>query len=360
MSNSFNTTQPGHDQGIWIDSNCAAKERQVFADIEHVIRAQGFVADPNNWRKWSRGKHQIVLCLVDDIISATNEHTKDMPYLFDRHTTVISDNYLSCPTQFNLIRLPQSFFGIYAHDPVGSWQPDRSFCFSVNRLDNRRLLVLLELMRRSSTDAGYVNFNCQFSERQDPQPSIDDLRANFVRHLDNLGPHERATYRNVFHNLQSQIPIRNYTISHAEIHLRSFLNIVIETYGSDTSVTLSEKIFRAIVLPVPWTVYAGRYAVAYLESLGFDCLHDLIPHNNYDKLQENQHKIHNFISVSMSSIERITAMMQDSGAARHHVLARTMQAARHNREVLLRFKQQWSTDFDCWRQNLEQKLLSTS
>lgn len=354
MANESHLFQPGHDQGIWIDTRCAEKERQVVSEIEKILRVRGFVEDPSHWRKWRRGQLKLVSCLGDDVRSTTNDYDTDVPYLFDRQTVVVTDNYLTCPTQYDLIKLPRSFFGIYSHDPIGSWLPDRSFSFSVNRLDDRRLRALLELLQHSTVDAGYVNFNCQFNQRLIQAPSKDDLRANFVRHFYDLSSDEREKYQQVFELLRDQMPLRNYNVSHSDMHLRSFLNIVIETYGSDTSVAFSEKIFRALVLPVPWTVYAGRYAVAYLESLGFDCLHDIVPHNEYDKLLENQNKIGHFISVSISAIQQIKSMDHNK------LCTRTAQAAKQNRDLLLHWAHCWPADFNDWLQHLDQKLTNLS
>jgi hypothetical protein len=146
------------------------------------------------------------------------------------------------------------------------------------------------------------------------------------------------------------MPVRNYEIDHDEIFNRSFLNIVAETYSSDNNISLSEKIFRALVTPAPWTVSSGRYTVAYLTSLGFDTLSDLVDHNHYDRLIEVQEKQRIFVWKSLEIIRAIKS--KDLVVLQH----RCQRAAVHNQTVLAEMAAQWPNDFAQWTNMLTQTL----
>jgi hypothetical protein len=93
---------------------------------------------------------------------------------------------------------------------------------------------------------------------------------------------------------------------------------------------------------VPWTVYSGRYTIAYLEKLGFDCLRDIIDHGHYDGLKEVENKIGEFTWTSLKTIEHLKSMNFDTLKERCTV------AAYHNQKLLEQMKQQWSMDFVNW------------
>lgn len=342
-----------HNQGIWTQTNCLAKERAVFERISHLVQNQGFQPSASDGRLWHKGDRSLVICLVDDVISVSKDYETDMPYLFDRNTLVITDNYISCPTLCDRMTLPRSFFGIYHHDVREDWNPDREFTFSVNRIDDRRFKLMLELALRVHLPHGYVNFNCQkdyFAHKH--VPNDQELRANFLALQCNLSDQEKQKYRGSFDMLAQIMPYRNYDIDHEDIHTRSWCNFIVESYGSDTTVAFSEKIFRALLLPVPWTLYGGSYAVAYLESLGFDCMSDLINHNHYDRLKEIEDKARIYIWFSLKFMREAQQMDQQN------LLSRCQTAALHNRRRLIDFQNRWSSDFQNWLNQLEHKLSS--
>jgi len=345
------TKQQIYHGDIWRLSQCLDKEKSVIDTISQLLKELGWQVTDEYNRHWIKKHKKIVLCLVDDIRSCSNDYETDMPYLFDQQTTVITDNWVSCPTRYNIIRLPNSFFGIYAHDPAGEWTPDRGFCFSANRLDDRRLLLMLEIVKRLKLDRGYINFNCQTDFVPDSsQIDFDRLQQNFHRHWNHLSNDDQVKYQQCYDKIKHQMPFRNYSISHDEIHLRSRCNIVVESYGSDTTVALSEKSFRAIALPVPWTLYAGHYAIAFLESLGFDCMNDLVNHNHYDQLKEVEDKPHIFIWKSIQFMNEVICGDHDA------ISKRCLRASDHNRALLRSYQQRWSNDFSRWQLDLEHRL----
>lgn len=338
--------QPIHRGQIWT-SRCLDIEQSAFDTISDRLRWLGYHDQYGDRRHWQRHDKKMVLCPVDDIRSQTRGVIKDSPYLFDNHTTVITDNHINCPTMYNIAKLPRSFFGIYHNTPHGSWQPQRDFCFSVNRLDPTRFKLFCEMIRCADLDQAYVNFNCQtdFLDRADDGTiSIDTarLRANFQQEWHDLADACRGRYQAHYHLWEQRMPYKNYTEDHDSIHLLSYCNIVVETYSGDDSVALSEKIFRALTLPVPWTVYSGRHTVAYLESLGFDCLHDLIDHNSYDRLKTVENKLEIFVRQCLAVVSCVKAGDWNIWQRR------CKEAAEHNQSLLSSWRQLWPEDFRDW------------
>ena len=336
------TKEPIHRHGIW-NSNCLDKEQNIVRYFETTLTNLGYARDTQRQRNWVRGNKRVVVCLVDDIRDCAGDYHIDVPYMFDRNTTVITDNYVECPTQYRVLQLPASFYGIYSHnEPMSTWQPDRQFSFSINRIDTRRLKLMLELAKRVHLHKGYVNFNCQ--EHFDS--NVSELPANFKKYWnDTLSDDDKSLWQPSYDLLAPQMPLKNYDCTHTEIYTRSFLNIECETYSSDSTVAVSEKIFRLLTLPVPWTAFMGHYGVAYLESLGFDCMSDMIDHNHYDRLKTIENRIGIFIWKSISDISKVL-MTKDLDQTR----ARCVEAAGHNRELLARFKKHWTEDFEQWKQ----------
>jgi hypothetical protein len=140
------------------------------------------------------------------------------------------------------------------------------------------------------------------------------------------------------------MPVKNYDIGHDQTYISSWLNITVETYSSDNVISMSEKIFRCLVTPVPWIAYSGRYTIARLRALGFDVLDDIVDHS-YDRVFEAQHKIPMFVGAAVATIKLLkqydyTVLSQRCGAA-----------AVHNQQQLAKMKSAWPADFDAWLTN---------
>ena len=336
------TGEPIHRGGIW-NSDCLNRETAIQTVLFDWLAKHGWVQHPTNYKSWKRGEHTVIVCLVDDLRSCSQDKHTDLPYLFDRNTVVITDGYIGCPTQYRVWQLPPSFFGIYAvNDPLRPWEPDLQYTFSINRIDVRRLRLMLEIAKRIHLRKGYVNFNCQYE--------VDHFSGNqrvseyFEQHWNYLSEENQANWRASYNLLKPQIPVKNYTIPHEEIYSRSYVNIECETYSGDNSAAFSEKIFRLLTTPVPWTCYAGRYGIAYLESLGFDCVGDLVDHKSYDQLKEVENKECIFVWKSLQVANAIRTTDFDA------VSKRLQQAATYNRELLHLYQRRWSQEFAQWQQ----------
>jgi hypothetical protein len=177
------------------------------------------------------------------------------------------------------------------------------------------------------------------------------LLSNFERQYNQLEQQFHTVYDNTYTRLLPRIPFRNHTLQHELAHVRAHLNVVMETYSSDTTVALSEKIFRALCLPVPWMVYSGKHTVAYLNSLGFDVMPDVVEHR-YDSMIENKtaaygDKMVDFLFEGVEAVERMQA---------DRPWQRAEQAARINQQRLQDMKAAWPADFAAWWPSVLEKL----
>lgn len=342
-------TDPYHEiynGEIFVESRCIWHENTLMDFFRSNLIALGYQAvNPNN-KVWCRGSQTVVVCLVDDYSTCTEDWSLSVPYMFDHDTVVITDNRVNVPTQYQVCQLPASFFGIYAHQPQATtWNPQRRFNFAVNRLDTKRLLLFLEMQMRAanmpnSTELDYVNFNCW---SWDGDNSSDQGKLeNFQRQYQQLETQFQDVYNATYQSLLSRMPMRNHSLTQEQAHVSAWCNVVMETYSSDTTIALSEKIFRALCLPVPWIVYSGKHTVAWLNSLGFDVMSDVIEHR-YDSMIENRtaaygDKMVDFVYEGAEAVAR----MNESTAQRAQA------AAEHNQQLLSKMQKSWPTDFAQW------------
>jgi hypothetical protein len=204
---------------------------------------------------------------------------------------------------------------------------------------------MLELAKRVHLHKGYVNFNCQYEFHGDKFLGTDEIPAYFEQHWNYLSDEDKTNWNASYELIKPQMPLKNYTLQHEEIFSRSYLNIECETYSGDNSAAYSEKIFRLMTTPVPWTCYTGRYGIAYLESLGFDCMSDLIDHNHYDRLKEVENKVGIFIWKSLQVSKEIRS------ADFATVSQRAQKAVVHNTQLLKSYQKTWDQDFAKWQAN---------
>jgi len=328
-----------HHGEIWQASQCLKQETSAANMICTHLADQGYqrtIAVSNTRSIWTRKDQQVVVSLVDDAWDCALDRSQDTPYLFDVNTMVITDNWINTPTVYQVARLPDSFYGIYSYTPANqTWLPDRDYTFGINRLDFKRMQVLLNLYYKLGLDRGYVNFNCEAR-----QQTVQASQQAFLDQLVHAEPAELPA----FHQLADMMPFKNYTIDHDQTYTRSWLNIIVETYSSDNVISLSEKIFRCLVTPAPWIAYSGRYTVARLRSLGFDVLDDIVDHS-YDRLIEAHHKMSGFVGTARDTI---TALKTHDWAT---LKQRCTSAAQHNQQLLAAMKNSWAGDFDAWRPN---------
>ena len=318
----------------WQSTQCLAQEEAAVGAIYTRLTELGYrttTVVSHTRSIWRRGHHQVVVSLVDDAWDCALDRGQDTPYLFDADTMVVTDNRINTPTVYQVARLPDSFYGIYSYVPNNqTWAPDRDYTFAVNRIDFRRMRILLNLHQHLGIDQGHVNFNCVLGRNSDPKQVFD---AQLIHATEQELP--------MFRQLSHMMPLKNYSIAHDQTYTHSWLNIMVETYSSDNVVSISEKIFRCLVTPVPWIAYSGRYTVARLRSLGFDVLDDVVDHS-YDRLIEAHHKTSGFVSTARDTITELKT--HDWATLKQ----RCQSAATHNQLKLAKLKQCWDDDFAAW------------
>jgi hypothetical protein len=211
------------------------------------------------------------------------------------------------------------------------------------------MLTMLEIALRcekypDAETLDFINFNCWSWEGDNS--TAEGCNQNFRDAYEKLEPQYKAVYGDTFERIAQTMPFKNHDMSVEQAHLSAYVNMVIETYSSDSSIALSEKIFRALVTPAPWQVYAGRHAVAYLESLGFDTLKDIVNHS-YDVMMENKtaaygDKLVEYIFAGADTFTKLSAM--DRTELRHRCLT----ASRQNQKVLKDMSARWPAEFAAW------------
>lgn len=352
MSDPYHHIYDGH---IFKHSECIWHENNLLDFFRSNLKSLGYSSISDSNKVWRRGNKTVVVCLVDDYTTCSERYDVTLPYIFDSNTVVITDTHVQVPTQYTVCKLPTSFFGIYAHQTDQVWNPSRRFTLGINRLDAKRLLLFLELQLRSvshATETDHLNFNSwRWGGNND---TVSGLTDNLAAQYQELEPQFHAIYNDTFDSIKDQVPYRNHSLSQEAAHVSSWLNIVMETYSSDNTIALSEKIFRAICLPAPWMVYAGRNTVAYLHSLGFDTLQDVITHR-YDNMIENRtaaygDKMVDFLFEGTDNV----AMLQSMSST--ELQARCQSAAVTNQQRLADLRQQWPQDFATWWQQTVKKL----
>lgn len=281
---------------------------------------------------WQLGQRKIYLRLVDSV-----EDLLDLNHLTPRDL-VITDNYIGRALNCPVIKLPDSWFGIYYHRPtVISPGELKDYTFLVNRLDGIRLEALLELSKKMHLHNGIININC-VSPHNWNEHSHQVAIENFRQQWQLLGPVLQQHYQGEYRRLEPKMPFRNHDLTHDQAMQSARLNMVIETYSSDDVISFSEKIFRALVLPCAWTLLGGRFSVQRLRCLGFDVLDDVVDHD-YDIARHTQDKVIRFVRSSQSSITSIDAN-------------RLLQAAKHNLDLLEKWNSTWQNDLVKWLEKI--------
>lgn len=356
-----------YDGEIFKKSDCIWHENATldFLRSQLINLGYGSISDSN--KVWQRNNQVVVVCLVDDFTTCAdpNRGFPPVPEMFDRGTVILSDTYVNCPTPYKVVKLPDSFFGIYNYTPQQQiWQPQQRFNFSINRLDSKRLSLFLELITRTTKpntqifdgplefdlDRDLVKFNCW--SWMSTNDSDQAFTTNFANEFENIPSDLKTLYQPAYDFMCSKMPYCNHQYSLEQSQYHAWLNVVVETYSSNTTIALSEKMFRALVTPVPWIVYGGKYTVNWLRSMGFDVLDDVVNHR-YDYLEENNSGLYgdkpvDFVQDGSATVEKIKQMDFES------LSNRCQQAAEHNQRLLQKFAQQWPQDFAAWWPNAVQ------
>lgn len=343
---------------IFNKSGCLEHEDSAIQEIEQVLLNCGYTC--SSGVIWRRGTKTVVLKLVDDwSFWADIEQGGNFPYSLSRDTLVITDNLVNSITQFKVLRLPDSFFGIYSYTPEQrEFTPDRRYSLVANRFDDNRVFVLSELITRElqgNLNEAYVTFNCIKASkglRELIKPS--EIHKELILSHSHLPYQITPGYLPALELLTRILPYKNFDINFDEIFTRSWLNMVIETYVDDNVLSLSEKTFRSLVTPAPGIIYGSRHTSIWLQNLGFDVVDEIIDYR-FDSCHAHLRdpeslRYKHFIVSSIGTYRRIAHMNFDD------VASRFKEAAESNIAVLENYKKQWPDDFAEWLVALQKEL----
>lgn len=344
---------------IQFESEIFQKSKCLFHEetLAHFISSQLLVL---GYRKiygtdvgityWEKQGKKVVICLVDDF--TVNDPNRP---IIDEDTIVITDNIYTGSRNYSIITVPTSFIGIYAYEPTkNNIDIDKSIFYGTNRIDQYRIVVLLELLRKYDNKVNdlLINFNAKDYLETNP---IKAFQKIFKNELDIVVEEKKSLlelYQKNYDFVLKNLPFKNYTDSFDHIAYRAACSIVVETYINDKNLTLSEKTFRALVTPRPFVLHASQNACAHLRSLGFRFFNFAIDHEVYDTKSNDNigifTKPKHLIDVAMAIAKEVK---------KHKSLIKIAEKdAIHNMSVLLRFRQQWPTDFISWWQPTLEKL----
>jgi hypothetical protein len=104
-----------YDGEIFKQSNCIWHENATMDFLRSQLINLGYVATADSKKVWKRGNQTVVVCLVDDFTTCVDpaKGFPAVPEMFDKNTVILTDTYTNCPTPYQILKLPDSFFGIY-------------------------------------------------------------------------------------------------------------------------------------------------------------------------------------------------------------------------------------------------------
>lgn len=325
---------------IFSKTRCIQRENTFVDFLRHVLSSLGYTPQDSANFVWQRGEKRVWLVMVDDIQGIANSFLFDVYNQLTHNDIIITDNWFARPINAKIFKVPDSWFGIYAHRPeLSITDPIKSYSMAINRIDQNRVRMLLELTFRGHlTNDGLVNFNCVWhSDNGTEQDKVN----RWVEIFNTIDSRTQSQYRGPFDKLTPLMPFNNMPpeINTIELqHQAALLNIVVETYCSDFAVALSEKTFRALTMPRPWRIFGGIWTVKHLESLGFDCMTDVSKHET-DGLKLVEDKITRFVYGS-----KVVWSETDWSKIKN----RAIDAAEHNIELLFEMQKKWPGEFSEW------------
>jgi hypothetical protein len=334
-----------HSGEIFVASKCMSHEHALANFLHSVLDQQGYICQTDSKRIWKKHTHQVIVVLTDDFGVVRDNFELVPADWFDSNTTVITDNYMPHQTNYQICKLPNSYYGVFDYSPANqNFDPQHRFNLCINRMDHQRIVILLEALTqcKDMMSQDLVNFNGR--NPSNSNETSKELQLNFEKYFDQLDPTLQQLYFSLI-EIKNNLPLRNHSISIEQAHVSAYVNLVVETYAGNASIAFSEKIFRALVTPAPWTVFSAQGAVGYLKNLGFDVLDDLVDHSYDTVVQEWPHgvnKIKCWVESSLNTYNLLKNIPLDQ------LQARCLQAAAHNQNLLTIFRAQWPVDFADW------------
>ena len=253
--------------------------------------------------------HGINNTLVDAV--QPDPHNLPQPFASDSQFAFAVDYINLAPEFWHIFRCPTILENVY---------PNKHFNVMINRLSGERLMLLYMLYQADMFSKGYVGFNCLY---HDIDPDVEQRQDNFTKVHDLCG----WTHWNDIHNELKPLMPMVLNMDPDTASMKSDITLVVETCVSDTVVSFSEKIFRALQTPRPWILFCSPGSVAILRNAGFDVMDDVVDHS-YDEIKNVE--------------SRTQAIIQELKKLKYFYLPRYKQAVETNQALLDQLKVQWS------------------
>ena len=295
--------QPYFQDQIWKSGCSDIHELNADAALDQVI-AQRAISD------------RAVVHLVDAL-----------PPGLMQHEIVVTDNALTYRSDY--WQLWPCFYGVY-YWPM-EYQlnlPTKLFSCFINRSDPFRQSWMYQLVRHNLLAQGNVNYN------------LDLERAQELLGIDFVDPQQVFEYHytrgnelfNVEHELlKPLVPYCSFDTEMEPAVIDGKIQLVLETYFDNHTISLSEKTFRAIQLPRPWLLFAASGAVAHLDCCGFDVFDDVVDHS-YDSVLE----------PALRQMAILTELQRwNSIQFTQSLQQRFVQGLEHNQQLLKTLRQKW-------------------
>jgi hypothetical protein len=253
-----------------------------FPNFEHLLQfAQKKIKFYN--QQLAAQKHRLLFKPVDAF---------NLDFMLSRgqldNTVVITSNHMAGNTIHTrkYQEIGPDWYGIYHGAQVikSSIPVEKKFNCFMNRMDSIRQSWLYLLIRRGVFDQGLISFRMDIGRHNvidtpffSAELSAQDVFTQQFQHYMPNFAHEHEFIKN-------QVPYKNFDGSLRQAIMQTEFSLVLETYfDCNTNISLSEKIFRCLILPRPWLLFAVKNAVAHLRQIGFDVLDDLVNHD-YDNI----------------------------------------------------------------------------
>lgn len=250
---------------------------------------------------------------------------------------ILTDNVLKIPH----FPLWPEFWGLYHYESEHvNRMPTRLFSCFMNRVCPIRQSWLYQLVRRGLFEQGSISFRLDRRHMPDGDKFSSDKEL-----FEWIFEHHGSIFSKEHEFLRPIVPYCNFSGDLDQVMVDVKLNLVIETYFEAThTVAFSEKAFRAIQLPRPFMIYGNPGSIGALRDVGFDVFDDVIDHSYDNELDPIKRQI-----IMLDQLESLQNMCYTNETLDEYSIR-----ARHNRDLLKQYKDNWPSKLEKVAQELEQ------
>jgi hypothetical protein len=233
-----------------------------------------YAIDGGNWWIFNKNQRKLEIIIGD-------------PYKGTDPDLIITDHCSFNRSANKIFNVGPELFGLHENSVANAYHnrtPKKLFNCFMSTANVTRQLCFYELIRKNLINDGAVSY--LLNDQLDPVNTNESRVARYQEikqdPLVDIFDHEHQL-------MLDQIPFKNFDSSLEQAIADSKISLVVETMSwSDQEMFLTEKTFRAVLMPRPFCVYVtGRQsgAVEYLRNLGFDVYDDIVDHS-YDSISD--------------------------------------------------------------------------